>query len=157
LRGAFHPHLAPVANAWAETLGAPQRFPDAHRDYLARCHAAGQRKPTPLLLRYVEGDYNCLHQDLCGAEVFPLQLTILLSDPARDVSGGAFVLTEQRPRRQSRVEVVPLCQGEAVIFAVAHRPVRGARGPYRVNLRHGFSRVGHGRRHTLGIIFHDAA
>ncbi|WP_431284072.1 2OG-Fe(II) oxygenase [Humitalea sp. 24SJ18S-53] len=157
LRAGLYPHLAPIANAWAETLGETQRFPDEHPKYLARCHAAGQHKPTPLLLRYVEGDYNCLHQDLYGAEVFPLQVAFLLSDPAQDFTGGEFVLTEQRPRMQSRVEVVPLRQGEAVIFAVHHRPARGTRGPYRVTLRHGVSRLRSGRRHTLGIIFHDAA
>lgn len=157
LRIGLYPQLATVANAWAETLGEAGRFPDAHTAYLARCHAAGQVKPTPLLLRYVAGDYNCLHQDLYGAEVFPLQVAFLLSDPAREFSGGEFVLTEQRPRMQSRVEVVPLRQGEGVIFAVRDRPVRGARGAYRVTLRHGVSRLRSGRRHTLGVIFHDAA
>lgn len=157
LRAGFWPHLAPIANGWAERLGAAARFPADHADYLARCAAAGQHKPTPLLLRYVAGDYNCLHQDLYGAEVFPLQVAILLSDPARDFAGGEFVLTEQRPRMQSRVEVVPLRQGEGVIFATHHRPVQGTRGVYRANLRHGVSRIRAGRRHTLGVIFHDAA
>jgi hypothetical protein len=157
LRAALYARLAPIADAWAETLGEAARFPPDHAAFLARCHAAGQTKPTPLLLRYVEGDYNCLHQDLYGAQVFPLQAAFLLSAPGTDFTGGEFVLTEQRPRRQSRAEVVPLAQGEAVIFAVHHRPVRGVRGAYRVNLRHGVSRVRSGRRHTLGIILHDAA
>jgi hypothetical protein len=157
LRSALYPHLAPVANAWAETLGEATRYPPDHAAFLARCHAAGQAKPTPLLLRYAAGDYNCLHQDLYGEHVFPLQLAILLNDPGRDFTGGEFVLTEQRPRMQSRVEVVSLAQGEGVIFAVHHRPVQGTRGAYRVTLRHGVSRVRAGLRHTLGIIFHDAA
>ena len=137
-------------------MGLEPRYPAAHADYLARCHAAGQRKPTPLLLRYEAGDYNCLHQDLYGAHVFPLQLAVLLSAPGRDFTGGQFVMTEQRPRMQSRAEVVPLRQGDGVVFAVHHRPVRGTRGTYRVNLRHGVSRIRSGRRHTVGIIFHDA-
>jgi len=132
------------------------RYPDAHAAFLARCHAAGQTKPTPLLLRYREGDYNCLHQDLYGEHVFPLQATILLSRPGEDFSGGEFLLTEQRPRMQSRAEVVPLVRGEGVIFPVHHRPVQGTRGPYRVNMRHGVSRLRSGERHTAGIIFHDA-
>ncbi len=157
LRAAFYAQLARTANRWREALGEAGRFPPRLEDFLADCHAAGQTRPTPLLLKYGPGDYNCLHQDLYGERVFPLQLTILLSDPARDFEGGAFVLSEQRPRRQSRVEVVPLAQGEAVIFAVHHRPVAGARGHYRANLRHGVSTLRRGRRFTLGIIFHDAA
>lgn len=154
LRTAFYARLAPVANRWHEALGNPVRFPPDHATFLRRCHEAGQTRPTPLLLRYGPGDYNCLHQDLYGEHVFPLQVAILLS---RDFAGGEFVLTEQRPRQQSRVEVVPLVQGQAVIFAVNHRPVQGTRGVYRVNLRHGVSRLRTGRRHTLGLIFHDAA
>jgi hypothetical protein len=157
LRGALYAALAPIANRWNEAMGLVPRFPPAHGDFLARCHAAGQARPTPLLLRYAEGDYNCLHQDLYGEHVFPLQAAFLLSDPARDFSGGEFVLTEQRPRMQSRASVIPLRQGEAVIFAVHHRPVHGSRGTYRVNLQHGVSRLREGRRHTLGIILHDAA
>ncbi len=157
LRGALYARLVPVAEAWTARMGDATRFPAAHADYLARCHAAGQVRPTPLLLQYEADDYNCLHQDLYGALVFPIQVAILLSEPGRDFSGGEFVLTEQRPRMQSRVEVVPLRQGDAVAFAVHHRPVRGTRGSYRVTLRHGVSRVRSGRRHTLGIIFHDAA
>ena len=157
LRGAFYAALAPIANRWNEALGLAPRFPAGHAEFLARCHAAGQARPTPLLLRYVGGDYNCLHQDLYGEHVFPLQAAFLLSDPTSDFSGGEFVLTEQRPRMQSRAHVVPLRQGEAVIFPVHHRPVSGARGTYRVNMRHGVSRLRDGRRHTLGIILHDAA
>jgi hypothetical protein len=157
LRRCLYARLAPLAELWRERLGEGSRLPPTLEGYLAQCHAAGQRRPTPLLLHYEAGDYNCLHQDLYGERVFPLQLTILLSDPARDFEGGAFVLSEQRPRRQSRVEVVPLAQGEAVIFAVHHRPVAGARGHYRANLRHGVSTLRRGRRFTLGIIFHDAA
>ncbi len=157
LRGAIYPHLAPIANRWRELLGEPERFPPRLDGFLARCHAAGQSRPTPLLLHYETDDYNCLHQDLYGALVFPLQLTVLLSEPGRGFTGGDFLVVEQRPRAQSRAEVVPLAQGEAVIFAVHHRPVRGTRGVYRVNLRHGVSRVRSGRRDTLGIIFHDAA
>jgi len=156
LRAAFYPYLAPIANRWNDVMELPARFPPQHDDFIARCHAAGQLRPTPLLLQYGAGDYNCLHQDLYGEHVFPLQIAILLSAPERDFRGGEFVLTEQRPRLQSRAEVVPLRQGDAVIFAVHHRPVHGARGPYRVNLRHGVSRVRYGRRQTLGIIFHDA-
>ena len=156
LRTAMYPHLAPVADRWNEAMGIEVRYPSEHADFLARCHAAGQEKPTPLLLRYEAEDFNCLHQDLYGAHVFPLQLAILLSRPGRDFTGGEFVMTEQRPRMQSRVEVVPLRQGDGVVFAVSHRPVHGTRGVYRVNLRHGVSRIRSGRRHTLGIIFHDA-
>jgi uncharacterized protein len=157
LRVALYPRLGPVANRWAEALNEPERFPDEHAAFLERCHAAGQTRPTPLLLRYEAGDYNCLHQDVYGAHVFPLQVAILLSEPGRDFTGGEFVLTEQRPRMQSRAEVAPLRQGEGVVFAVRHRPVRGGRGVYRVNLRHGVSRVRSGERFTLGVIFHDAA
>jgi hypothetical protein len=157
LRSSIYPRLAPIANRWNAAMGIDVRYPQAHEEFIARCHEAGQARPTPLLLRYGVGDYNCLHQDLYGEHVFPLQLAILLSEPERDFSGGEFVLTEQRPRMQSRAEVVPLRQGDAVIFAVHHRPVRGARGIYRVNLRHGVSRLRSGRRHALGIIFHDAS
>ena len=156
LRDGFYPHLARIANRWNEVLGLPARYPGAHADFLARCHAAGQTRPTPLLLRYGPGDYNCLHQDLYGELVFPLQVAILLSEPGRDFEGGEFVLTEQRPRMQSRAEVVPLAQGDAVVFPVRDRPVMGVRGPYRVTLRHGVSRLRAGARHTLGVIFHDA-
>jgi len=156
LRCDLYPPLAGIANRWHEMLGIETRFPAAHADYLARCHAAGQVKPTPLLLRYREGDYNCLHQDLYGELVFPLQVAVLLSRPGTDFEGGEFVLTEQRPRMQSRAEVVPLGQGDAVVFAVSQRPVQGTRGVYRVAMRHGVSRLRRGMRHTLGIIFHDA-
>ncbi|MGH8319809.1 MAG: 2OG-Fe(II) oxygenase [Steroidobacteraceae bacterium] len=157
LRTALYPQLARIANDWSRRLAGNQRFPATLDAFLARCHAAGQVKPTPLLLQYGPEDYNCLHQDLYGDWVFPLQLTALLSQPGRDFTGGEFVLTEQRPRMQSRAEVVPLAQGDAVVFAVHHRPVHGMRGDYRVNLRHGVSRVRSGRRQTLGIIFHDAS
>jgi hypothetical protein len=157
LRAALYPHLAPVANRWHAAMGIDLRFPEQHADFLERCHAAGQRRPTPLLLQYGVDDYNCLHQDLYGEHVFPLQVAVLLSEPQRDFTGGEFVITEQRPRMQSRPEVVPLRQGDAVVFAVHHRPVQGTRGVYRVNLRHGVSRLRSGHRHTLGIIFHDAA
>lgn len=157
LRASLYPHLAEVANRWNTDMGIEERFPVEHAAFLQRCHGAGQARPTPLLLQYVAGDYNCLHQDLYGAHVFPLQVAILLSGPGRDFTGGEFVITEQRPRMQSRASVAPLGQGDAVVFAVHHRPVRGTRGTYRVNLRHGVSEVLSGRRHTLGIIFHDAA
>jgi hypothetical protein len=157
LRTALYPPLAEVANRWNTAMGIDVRFPDQHAKFIKRCHAAGQRRPTPLLLQYGADDYNCLHQDLYGEHVFPLQLTILLSQPGRDFTGGEFVMTEQRPRMQSRAVVVALDKGDAVLFAVRHRPVQGARGIYRVNLRHGVSRVRSGHRHTAGIIFHDAA
>lgn len=157
LRDALYPHLAPLANVWHERMDLPARFPADHADFLERCHAAGQRRPTPLLLRYGPGDYNCLHQDLYGEHVFPLQAAVLLSAPGVDFTGGEFVLTEQRPRMQSRAAVVPLAKGDAVIFAVNTRPVRGSRGDYRVAMRHGVSEIRSGRRHTLGVIFHDAA
>jgi hypothetical protein len=157
LRTTVYPHLVPIANRWNEAMGIEIRYPEQHADYIARCHQAGQIKPTPLLLQYRSGDYNCLHQDLYGEHVFPLQLAILLSEPDRDFSGGEFVMTEQRPRMQSRPVVVPLRQGDGVLFAVHHRPVQGTRGMYRVNLRHGVSRLLSGCRHTLGVIFHDAA
>ena len=156
LREVLYPQLVPIANGWHERLGIAARFPDAHADFLARCHAAGQPRPTPLLLRYGEGDYNCLHQDLYGEHVFPLQIAVLLSDPERDFTGGELVMTEQRPRMQSRAMVVPLRLGDGVVFAVNHRPVTGTRGDYRVQMRHGVSRLRSGHRHTLGIIFHDA-
>jgi hypothetical protein len=156
LRTAFYPHLAPIANGWNSQMGVDSSFPATHAEFLARCREAGQDRPTPLLLQYQAGDYNCLHQDIYGERVFPLQVAILLSQPGTDFSGGEFVMTEQRPRMQSRPEVVPLQQGDAVIFAVSHRPVQGTRGIYRVNLRHGVSRVRSGKRHTLGVIFHDA-
>ena len=156
LRGALYPHLAPIANRWHERMGLAPRFPAGHGEFIARCAAAGQSRPTPLLLRYRAGDYNCLHQDLYGEHVFPLQVAVLLSAPGTDFDGGEFVLTEQRPRMQTRAAVVPLTKGDAVVFAVNSRPVRGARGDYRVKLRHGVSTVVNGHRHTLGIIFHDA-
>ena len=156
LRTSIYPRLVPVANRWNEAMGIDVRYPAKHPDFIKRCHAAGQLRPTPLLLQYTPGDYNCLHQDLYGEHVFPIQVTILLSEPGRDFTGGEFVLTEQGPRMQSRPEVVPLRQGDAVAFAVHHRPVQGTRGVYRVNLRHGVSRLRSGHRHTAGIIFHDA-
>jgi len=171
LRTRLYPPLAQIANRWRDLMTRPTGpvssatrssaqqplpFPATLREFLARCHGAGQCRPTPLLLRYAVGDYNCLHQDLYGEHVFPLQVTLLMSAPERDFDGGEFVLTEQRPRMQSRAEVVPLRQGDAVIFAVSHRPVTGTRGRYRVNMRHGVSRIRRGARHTLGIVFHDA-
>ncbi|MDT8839992.1 2OG-Fe(II) oxygenase [Paraburkholderia fungorum] len=156
LRAALYPRLAPVANRWNEVMGIDVRYPAAHDEFIERCHAAGQMRPTPLILQYATDDYNCLHQDLYGEHVFPLQVAILLSEPGKDFTGGEFVMTEQRPRMQSRAEVVPLGKGDAVVFAVHHRPVQGTRGVYRVNLRHGVSRLRSGHRHTLGVIFHDA-
>ena len=156
LRPALYTRLAPVANRWNEAMDIGVRYPETHDAFLRKCHAAGQSKPTPLLLQYAEGDYNCLHQDLYGEHVFPIQVAILLSEPGKDFTGGEFVLTEQRPRMQSRAEVVPLRQGDGVAFAVHHRPVKGTRGTYRVNMRHGVSRLRSGKRYTLGIIFHDA-
>jgi hypothetical protein len=156
LRAALYPRLVSTANRWNELMGLEPRFPESHAEYLERCHAAGQRQPTPLLLRYEPGDYNCLHQDIYGEHVFPLQAAILLSAPGRDFNGGEFVVTEQRPRMQSRVEVLTPLQGDLVIFAVRDRPAQGIRGTYRVKHRHGVSRLRSGRRHTLGIIFHDA-
>jgi hypothetical protein len=156
LRETLYPRLAEIANRWNTSMNIDVRYPAEHADFLARCHAAGQTKPTPLLLQYGEGDYNCLHQDLYGEHVFPLQVAFLLSEPGRDFTGGEFVLTEQRPRMQSRAEVVSLRRGDGVIFPVHHRPVQGTRGTYRVNMRHGVSRLRSGHRHTLGIIFHDA-
>jgi hypothetical protein len=156
LRTALYPHLADVANGWNERMNVDERYPAEHASFLKRCHEAGQRRPTPLLLQYVPGDFNCLHQDLYGDLAFPIQVAILLSEPERDFTGGEFVLAEQRPRMQSRVEVVPLRQGDAVAFAVHNRPVKGTKGSYRVNLRHGVSRIRSGMRHTVGIIFHDA-
>ncbi|MPW05467.1 proline hydroxylase [Paraburkholderia sp. CNPSo 3155] len=156
LRGALYPHLVPVANRWNRAMGIDVRYPPKHAEFIRRCHDAGQVRPTPLILQYGEGDYNCLHQDLYGEHVFPLQVAVLLSEPGRDFTGGEFVMTEQRPRMQSRAEVVPLAKGDAVVFTVNSRPVQGTRGPYRVNLRHGVSRLRSGHRHTVGIIFHDA-
>jgi len=156
LRGALYPHLRLVANRWNEAMGIGVRYPETHAAFLERCHEAGQSRPTPLLLQYGKDDYNCLHQDLYGEHVFPFQVAILLSEPGRDFTGGEFVLTEQRPRMQSRPCVVPLRQGDAVVFAVHRRPVQGTRGFYRVVLRHGVSKLRSGHRHTLGIIFHDA-
>ena len=156
LRTLLYPKLVAIGNCWNEAMGMAMRYPEKLADFIKRCHEAGQLRPTPLLLQYEPGDYNCLHQDLYGEHVFPIQVTILLSEPGRDFTGGEFVLTEQRPRMQSRPEVVPLRQGDAVAFAVHQRPVQGRRGVYRVNLRHGVSRIRSGRRHTAGIIFHDA-
>ena len=156
LRTAIYPHLVPIANRWNNAMGIDVRYPEKHADFIERCHRAGQVRPTPLLLQYGTDDYNCLHQDLYGEHVFPLQLTILLSKPDQDFTGGEFVMTEQRPRMQSRPIVVPLRQSDGVVFAVHNRPVQGTRGAYRVNLRHGVSRIWSGHRHTVGIIFHDA-
>jgi hypothetical protein len=156
LRTAMYTRLASIANRWNESMRIDVRYPDAHADFIQRCHKAGQTRPTPLLLQYAAGDYNALHQDLYGEHVFPLQLATLLSEPEKDFTGGEFVLTEQRPRMQSRAEVVPLRLGDGVVFAVHNRPVQGTRGTYRVNLRHGVSRLRTGHRHTVGVIFHDA-
>ncbi len=156
LRQSLYPPLAEIANRWNEQMGIDVRYPNRHQAFIERCHAAGQDRPTPLLLEYSEGDYNCLHQDIYGAHVFPLQVAFLLSRPGEDFTGGEFVLTEQRPRMQSRAEIVSLQQGDAVIFPVSHRPVKGTRGYYRVIMRHGVSRLRSGKRHTLGIIFHDS-
>jgi uncharacterized protein len=156
LRAALYPQLAPIANHWNESMSIAVRFPDSLAEFLRRCHKAGQTRPTPLLLQYAAGDFNALHQDLYGEHVFPLQMTILLSEPETDFTGGEFVLTEQRPRMQSRAEVVPLRRGEAVIFAVHDRPVKGTRSTYRVRMKHGVSRLRSGHRHTMGVIFHDA-
>ncbi len=156
LRTRLYPRLVPIANRWNEAMGIGVRYPDDHAAFLQRCHEAGQLRPTPLLLQYGPGDYNCLHQDLYGEHVFPLQVAVLLSEPGRDFTGGEFVLTEQRPRMQSRAAVAPLRQGDGLIFAVHHRPVRGTRGSYRVTMRHGVSQLRSGQRHTLGVIFHDA-
>ena len=156
LRTHVWPEVATLANRWNEAMRIDMRYPGTHAEFVQRCHEAGQVRPTPLMLNYTAGDYNCLHQDLYGEHVFPLQLAILLSQPGRDFRGGEFVLTEQRPRRQSRPQVLPLAKGDAAIFAVHHRPVQGARGYYRVNMRHGVSRITAGHRRTLGIIFHDA-
>lgn len=156
LRGVLYPKLVALANRWNEQMGLPVRYPLEHEDFLQRCHQAGQQRPTPLLLQYGPEDYNCLHQDLYGEHVFPLQVAILLSEPGEDFTGGEFVITEQRPRMQSRPQVIGLKKGDAVIFAVHHRPVQGVRGFYRVTLRHGVSRLHTGKRHTLGVIFHDA-
>jgi hypothetical protein len=156
IRDALYAPLASIANRWNLAMGIDVRYPDNHAAFLEQCRAAGQTKATPLLLQYGVGDYNCLHQDVYGAHTFPLQAAFLLSDPASDFTGGEFVLTEQRPRMQSRAEVVPLGQGDGVVFPVHHRPVQGTRGVYRVNMRHGVSRLRSGRRHTLGVIFHDA-
>ncbi len=156
LRTSFYPHLVTIANRWNEAMGIDVRFPATHREFIERCHKAGQTKPTPLILKYGPDDYNCLHQDLYGEHVFPLQIAILLSEPSKDFTGGEFVMTEQRPRMQSRPMVVPLQKGDGVVFAVNHRPVQGKKSVYRVNMRHGVSRLRSGSRHTLGIIFHDA-
>lgn len=156
LRASLYEQVVPIANDWQEALGSPVRYPDRHQDFLAQCHWAGQRRPTPLILRYGPGDYNCLHQDIYGDTLFPLQVAVLLSNTT-NFSGGEFILTEQRPRRQSRAQVVPLQQGDAVVFTVRDRPARGSRGHYRVQHRHGVSEIRSGQRHTLGVIFHDAA
>ncbi|MDY0882537.1 2OG-Fe(II) oxygenase [Dongia soli] len=157
LRDEAYPYLAPIANRWQAAMKLEPRFPPEHAAFIERCHAAGQTRPTPLLLQYEADDYNCLHQDIYGDLVFPLQIAVLLSTPGEDFTGGEFVLTEQRPRMQSRAEVVSLRQGDAVVFAVRHRPAQGTKGSYRVQMRHGVSRLRSGHRHTLGIIFHDAS
>jgi hypothetical protein len=156
LRTGIYPHLVPLANRWNEAMRIRVRYPERHGDFIETCHAAGQTRATPLILQYGEGDYNCLHQDLYGEHVFPLQVAVLLSEPGEDFTGGEFVMTEQRPRMQSRAEVVPLRKGDAVVFTVNSRPVMGSRGAYRVNLRHGVSRLRSGQRHTVGVIFHDS-
>jgi uncharacterized protein len=156
IRASLYPRLVPIANRWNDAIGIAVRYPNAHADFIARCHAAGQTRPTPLLLQYGAGDFNALHQDVYGEHVFPLQAMVLLSEPGKDFAGGEFVVTEQRPRMQSRVEVLPLQRGDAAIWAVRHRPVQGTRGTYRVTMRHGVSRVRSGHRHTVGVIFHDA-
>jgi len=156
LRTSIYPYLRPIANKWNEAMVVDIQFPPTHAEYIRRCHKAGQDKPTPLILKYGTDDYNCLHQDLYGEHVFPLQIAVLLSEPEKDFTGGEFVMTEQRPRMQSRPMVVPLRKGDGVVFAVHHRPVRGKKSVYRVNLRHGVSRIRSGNRYTLGIIFHDA-
>ena len=156
LRTRVYPRLAPLANRWSQAMKIDVQYPATHDEFVQRCHSAGQKRPTPLLLRYGVDDYNCLHQDLYGEHAFPLQMAVLLSEPGADFTGGEFVLTEQRPRMQSSAEVVPLTRGDALVFAVHHRPVNGSRGTYRVNLRHGVSRLRSGHRHTLGVIFHDA-
>jgi hypothetical protein len=156
LRSGIYPHLVPLANRWNEAMRVDVRYPERHADFIDICHAAGQTRATPLILQYAAGDYNCLHQDLYGEHVFPLQVAILLSEPGKDFTGGEFVMTEQRPRMQSRAEVVPLRKGDAVVFTVNNRPVTGSRGAYRVNLRHGVSRLRSGQRHTVGVIFHDS-
>jgi uncharacterized protein len=156
LRALLYARLAPLANRWNERMGLEVRYPEALADFLARCHRAGQERPTPLLLQYGEGDYNCLHQDVYGEHLFPFQVAFLLAEPGEDFTGGEFVLTEQRPRMQSRADVVPLRRGDGVVFAVRSRPVQGKRGTHRVTLRHGVSRLRSGRRHALGVIFHDA-
>ncbi len=156
LRTSLYPQLVPIANRWNEQLSIETRYPDDHAAFIERCHAGGQLRPTPLVLAYSPGDYNCLHQDLYGEHVFPLQVVVLLSDPERDFTGGELVITEQRPRMQSRVEVIPLRRGDAAVIPVHHRPIHGTRGYYRVQLRHGVSRIRSGQRHTLGVIFHDA-
>jgi hypothetical protein len=156
LRTSLYPRLVPIANRWNDTMGIDVRYPAEYAEFIARCHSAGQLRPTPLLLKYGEGDFNALHQDIYGEHVFPLQVMVLLSEPEKDFTGGEFVLTEQRPRMQSRVEVVPLRRGDAAVWAVRNRPVQGTRGSYRVNMRHGVSRIRSGHRHTVGVIFHDA-
>lgn len=156
LRASLYPRLVPIANRWNESMGIDVRYPEAHAEFITRCHQAGQTRPTPLLLQYGEGDFNALHQDVYGEHVFPLQAMVLLSEPGADFTGGEFVLIEQRPRRQSRAEVVTLGRGDGVVWAVRHRPVQGTRGAYRVNMRHGVSRLRSGHRHTVGVIFHDA-